>query len=332
MKPLTRGVPQGSVLGPILFSMYTADLSTVLEKHGVRFKLFADDTQFYMALNNIENTEAQLSTIMTDIKEWMENHQLKLNEGKTECLFVGRQLDWERLHIRNLRVNDFDLMMKNSVKNLGVLLDSELTLKDQINQTVNMAGYHLRNLAFVRKYLDEKTMKMLIHNHVINKLDYCNSLYYGLPNYLLKKLQLIMNRAARLIKGHSLRERITPVLIELHWLPIKARIIYKQCVMVYQALKFGKPEYMINLLAAFQVDSNITLRHSVELHRLREPRYHRESGRRAFDRSAPKLYNRLPEWIKMAENTNIFKKRLKTLLFTDSYDLENKVIRDNFAC
>ena len=97
----------------------------------------------------------------------------------------------------------------------------------------------MRNIAFVRKYLDEKTTKMLIHNHVINKLDYCNSLYYGLPNYLLRKLQLIMNRAARLVKGVHIRKSITPALVELHWLPIKARIVHKICVMTYQALNCG---------------------------------------------------------------------------------------------
>ena len=101
-----------------------------------------------------------------------------------------------------------------------------------------MANYHImKNLSFVKKYLSENQMLMLIHNPVISKLDYCNSLYYGVPNYLLRKLQLVMNRAASLIKGLSRRDRITPALIELHWLPIKARIVYKICMIVYQALK-----------------------------------------------------------------------------------------------
>ena len=114
-----------------------------------------------------------------------------------------------------------------TLKDLGVILDCNLTFKSQINQTVRTTGYHLRNLAFVKKYLDENTIKMLMYNHVISRLDYCNSHYSGLPNYVLKRLQLIMNKAARLIKDQSRRERITPTLIDLHWLPIKARIIYK---------------------------------------------------------------------------------------------------------
>lgn len=331
-KTLERGVPQGSVLGPILFSIYTADLANVLRRHGVTFKSFADDTQFYMTLNNVQSVEAKITDIMLDIGKWMSSRQLKLNTNKTECLVVGRQLDFERLDIRHFCINEIELPVSDSVKDLGVLLDSDLSMKSQIEQTVRIAGYHLRNIAYVKKYLDGKTMKMLIHNHVLSKLDYCNSLYYGLPNYLLKKLQLIMNRAARLVTGQSWRERITPTLTKLHWLPVKARVVYKQCVMTYQALKFGKPLYMRNMLKEFEVDTTITLRHSVEIHRLNEPRYQREAGRRAFSRSASRLYNQLPQRIKMQENVATFKRKLKTFLFSDCYDLENESVTAAYSC
>ena len=111
------------------------------------------------------------------------------------------------------------------LQKLGVLIDSNLTMKNQISNIVKVCNHHLRNIAFIRNNLNEDTLKMLIHNHVISRLDYCN--YYRLPNILLKKLQNIQNRAARLIRKIPLHERITPALIELHWLPMKARIIYK---------------------------------------------------------------------------------------------------------
>lgn len=102
--------------------------------------------------------------------------------------------------------------------------------------------------------------------------------------------------------------------------------------MVYQALKFGKPEYLRNMLVDFQANTGVTLRHSMEFHRLYEPRFFREAGRRAFDRSAPQLYNKLPLSVKMADNVNIFKRRLKTFLFTDCYNLKNGVIKEDYAC
>ena len=186
--------------------------------------------------------------------------QLKLNEDKTECLIVGKRRDLERLeNLHNLRLSNTVVEVKNSVRDLGVTLDSNLSLKHQISKVVRVAGYHLRNIGFVRKYLYSSTTKMLIHNHIISRLDYCNSIYYGLPNYLLKKLQIIMNRAARLVglQGVSPRERITPVLRELHWLPIKARVIYKICLLTYQAVKFEKPLYLREVLRNFQPDTSI---------------------------------------------------------------------------
>ena len=142
--------------------------------------MFGDDTQFYLSLSDVVDVEEKIGRLMNDIGRWMESKQLKLNEQKTECLVVGRRNDLTRLDISRLKINDNIMDVSNEVKDLGVIVDCNLSFEKQINQTVRISAYHLRNIAFVRKYLDEKTTKMLIHNHVINKLDYCNSLYYGL--------------------------------------------------------------------------------------------------------------------------------------------------------
>ena len=144
------------------------------------------------------------------------------------------------------------------LRNLGSYIDSTLTMKNQISNTVKVCNHHPRNIACIRKYLNEDTLKMLMHNHVISRLDYCNSIYYRLPNILLKKLQNIQNRAAKLIKKIPLRERITPALTELHWLPMKAIIIYKICLLAYKALKFGEPKYLNEYLVPFEIETSKT--------------------------------------------------------------------------
>ena len=331
-KFLNRGVPQGSVLGPVLFCIYTIELSHILKQHEVGFKLFADDTQFYMALDNIDNVERKIKLIMDDVGKWMKSKQLKLNQDKTECLIVGKNRDIRRFNVPTLRIGDNSLETREAVKDLGIILDCKLSMKDQIQRVVRTSSYHLRNIGFVRKYLDETTIKMLVHNYVISKLDYCNSLYYGLPNYLLKELQLIMNRAARLIKGISPRERITPVLIDLHWLPIKARIEYKIAVMSHQALHSGKPEHINNMLKKFHQDTAMELRHDADPHRLLEPRSNSNMGFRAFERCAPRIYNKLPSDVKNCAKLDTFKKKLKTFLFKEAYDLSDMRIKDDYCC
>ena len=119
-----------------------------------------------------------------------------------------------------------------------------LTLKHQINTVVKSCNNQLRNIYFIRKYLNSQCIKMLVTNQVISRLDFCNAAYVNLPNYQLKKMQMILNKAARLVTGARYDERITPYLIGLHWLPIKARINYKICTLTHIALSTQKPAYL----------------------------------------------------------------------------------------
>ncbi len=170
------------MLGPVLFCIYTIELSYILKKHNAGLKLFADDTQIYMAVDNIDNTEGKIKLIIDDVGKWMESKQLKLNQDKTECLIEGKNKDIRRTNIPTLCIGSLSLETYETVRNLGIVLDCSLSMKQQIQRVVRTTRYHLQDIFFVRKYLDETTAKMLVHNYVISQLNYCNSLYYGLPN------------------------------------------------------------------------------------------------------------------------------------------------------
>ncbi len=131
-KTLNRGVPQGSVLGPVLFGIYTIELSYILKKHKVGFKLFADDTQYYMAVDNIDNTEGEIKLIMDDVGKWMESKQLKLNQYKRECLIMGKNNDIRRINIPTLCIGGISLETYETVRDLGIMLDCKSSMKEQI--------------------------------------------------------------------------------------------------------------------------------------------------------------------------------------------------------
>ena len=170
-------------MGPMLSCIYTKNLAHLLSRHEADFKLCADDTQIYPSLSNIENTVRKLNRITADVSKWMPIKQLKLNEVKTEWLVVGKTNDVRRLDISSLLINDTTITVKKSGKKLDVTVDRNLTFKDQVKNVVKNAGHHLRKIAFLKKYLDEKTLRRLPHNHVISRLDYCKALHYRLPIY-----------------------------------------------------------------------------------------------------------------------------------------------------
>ena len=106
----------------------------------------------------------------------------------------------------------------------------------------------------VKKFLDKPSLLALVHSLVLSRVDYCNSLYVGIPKYLLRKLQSILNRTARMIFAAPPRTPTTSFLVELHWLPIIARIEFKLCVMTFKAVKYGEPGYLSNMLVSLVCD------------------------------------------------------------------------------
>ena len=251
------------------------------------------------------------------MRKWMLINLLKLNDSKTEVLLIGSHQQRAKCSIPSLTVGNSSVSVKSSARNLGVIFDDSLSMDLQVKSMCKGMYYHLYNISKIRKCLTREATERLIHALISSRLDMCNSLLCGLPGVLLNKLQSVQNSAARLIACVRKFHHITPILIQLHWLPVKQRIEYKILLLTYCALNNLAPVYLRDLLCYYEPSR--TLRSSNQ-RLLVEPKFRLSScGSRAFVYVAPRLWNTLPFVIRSAASLNSFKSLLKTYLFRVAY-------------
>ena len=318
---LKYGVPQGSVLGPKGYCMYTLPLGAILQRHNMKYMIYADDTQAYMSISNAsqwENATNAIAACFNDIRLWMNSNFLKLNDTKTEfIIFSPSNHQFPReLH---LKLGDNTVSPSERVRNLGVILDSHLSMEQQINATTRTCYFHLRSISKIKKCLPEATCKTLVQALVISRLDYGNALYNGLPNTLVARLQRVQNAAARVVCGAKRHEHITPYLQSLHWLPVQSRVQYKMLLHTFKAVNQLAPAYMTDLVPLRQNQRSLrsSSRQLIQVPRTRTARY----GDRTFTASAARLWNCLPSKLHDSASVFSFKELLKTYLFKSALNL-----------
>ena len=287
------------------------------------FHLYADDTQLYIPFScnddlSLDDAMMSISNCLADIDSWMTLNKLKLNKDKTEFLiFSSKNNPQSSLPI--LHFGPDKIVPSPHARNIGVTFDSSLSMIPHIKNTCKTAFFHLRNIARIRKFISAKTTEILIHAFITSKLDNCNSILFGLPKYLIDRLQAVQNASARLITLTKKREHISPILIDLHWLPVEYRIKFKLLLLTFKALHGIAPVYVQEMISKYSPTRN--LRSSSHL-MLCSKLYNLKSyGYRSFSVCGPLLWNCLPVSIRDITSLASFKSSVKTYLFKQAYNL-----------
>ena len=322
--PLICGVPQGSVLGPKRFIEYAEDVSHLLQHHGLLYHLFADDIQGQMHClpSHILTIIATLGYCFIDVGDWCASRRLQLNAAKTELLLFGTAASLQKIPpaCRVMRAGSSDIEAVGVVRDLGVMIDSQLSMHEHVSRTARACFFHLRRLRSIRQQLGRDVTAGLVVALVFSRLDYCNVVLAGLPAATLAPLQRVIHAAARLVADLRPNDHVTPAIKELHWLPIAQRIDFKLCLLVHKTLVGHAPIYLSNMLTAVgNIPSRSALRDASHGNFV-VPRTRLRLGDRAFSVAAPRAWNLLPTEVKAMRSTPVFKRALKTFLFRVAYD------------
>ena len=303
-RTLLCGIPQGTILGPLLFLLYINDLPNCLEHSQAR--MYADDTNLTFASNNIDDINYHLNLDLANVNKWLIANRLTLNQSKTEFMLVGSRQRLATLRsVPCLEIDSVPIDKVSKAKSLGVCLDENLSWNIQINELTKKIASGIGALKRVRSFVPAATLQLIFNSLVQPYFNYCCTVWDNCNKTFAEKLQKLQNRAARVLTFSSYDTNADVLIDKLGWKKLSSQRQFQKAVMVYKSLNGLAPDYMHSMFVNRDSVNPYSLRNTEG--KLAVPKPRTNYLRNSFSYSGAVLWNSLPIGLRQANNLTNFR-------------------------
>ena len=312
--PVVSGVPQGSVLGALLFSIYVNDLPNICQDCST--ECYVDDTKLLLSFNANDPTQAieKLNSDLQRIRNWCFDNCLMLNPEKTKLMVFGSRRMALKVPDFKLSLLGKEIIPVQTVKDLGVIFDPTLSFDNHISATVSSCMSKLSQLSRIRFVFNKELLENIINALVFSKLYYCSSVWSSTSACNVHKLQYVQNFAARIIHNVRKYDHISSTLRNLRWLPVKTILYYRDAILTFKCMAGRAPEY---LTSEFVTRGSASRRLTRNFQQRNIPLFKTTTGQRTFYYRSVSIWNKLDSRLKQCEKPASFKRALKKQLLSE---------------